>query len=107
MLFHQYLRRKLGELTTVYNDIHEMRLAKEAENEELEREVGHLTAMVERNSAECQEAAEEEAHERPLRMHRVVQRNQMVRKIKEQHELLVSLQEQLDTYMYRSFPSLG
>ena len=72
-----------------------------------EFEVGHLEGLVERNSTESKELGEEELHERPLRMQRVVQRNQIVRKIKEQHELLVSLQEQLDTYMYRSFPSLG
>jgi hypothetical protein len=43
-----------------------------------------------------------------FRMTRVVMRRSvLVHKIKEQHDLLLSLQDQLDTYMYRSFPSLG
>ena len=40
-------------------------------------------------------------------MHKIVQRNRLVQKIRDQNDLLLSLQEQLDTYMFRSFPSLG
>lgn len=37
----------------------------------------------------------------------VMRRALLIRKIKEQHELLLNLQDQVDTFMYRSFPSLG
>ena len=46
-------------------------------------------------------------HHSSSRMLKIVQRNRLVRKIREQNDLLLSLQEQLDTYMFRSFPSLG
>ena len=36
-----------------------------------------------------------------------MRRTELVQKIKEQNDLLLQLQQQLDTYDYSSFPSLG
>ena len=63
--------------------------------------------MVERKRKEIEEDFEPELEDRPERMHRIVQRNQLVQKKKEQNEVLMAMQEQLDTYMFKSFPSLG
>jgi hypothetical protein len=40
-------------------------------------------------------------------MLKIAQRNRLVKRIREQNDLLLSLQDQLDIYMFRSFPSLG
>ena len=36
-----------------------------------------------------------------------MKRNSLLQKIQEQNELIMDLQDQLDTYMFKSFPSLG
>ena len=43
----------------------------------------------------------------PQRMQRIRRRNRVISKIKEQEEVMLRLQEQLENYMHRSFPSLG
>ena len=43
----------------------------------------------------------------PQRMQRIMRRNRMIQKIKDQQSVMMNLQEQLDNYMHRSFPSLG
>ena len=43
----------------------------------------------------------------PQRLQRIMRRNRMIQKIKDQEEVMMRLQEQLDNYMHRSFPSLG
>ena len=47
------------------------------------------------------------AENQPQRMRRIMRRNQVIQKIKEQQDLMDSLQDQLENYMHRSFPSLG
>ena len=49
----------------------------------------------------------EMAENQPQRMRRIMRRNQVIQKIKEQQDLMDSLQDQLENYMHRSFPSLG
>ena len=36
-----------------------------------------------------------------------MKRNTLLQKIHDQNELILDLQDQLDTYMFKSFPSLG
>ena len=36
-----------------------------------------------------------------------MKRNALMQKLAEQHDLIISLQDQLDAYMYRSYPTLG
>ena len=40
-------------------------------------------------------------------MNMVVRKEALISRIRKQDELLRSLQEQLETYIFRSFPSLG
>lgn len=44
---------------------------------ELEREISHLNNLVAKTRGEVSELGKEECQERPLRMQRVVQRNQV------------------------------
>ena len=103
----QYLKKKIHEYDQINDDLKEMTKAKHEENKKLEREVFALQCMVERKRKEIEEDFEAELEDRPERMQRIVQRNQLVQKIKEQNEVLMAMQEQLDTYMFKSFPSLG
>ena len=45
---------------------------------ELEREISHLNNLVAKTRGEVSELGKEECQERPLRMQRVVQRNQVL-----------------------------
>ena len=103
----QYLKKKINEYDRINADLKAMTKAKHEENKKLEREVFALQSMVERKRTEVEEEYEAELEDRPERMQRIVQRNQLVQKIKEQNEVLMAMQEQLDTYMFKSFPSLG
>ena len=103
----QYLKKKINEYDQINADLKDMSKAKHEENKKLEREVFALQCMVERKRKEVEEDYEAELEDRPERMQRIVQRNQLVQKIKDQNEVLMAMQEQLDTYMYKSFPSLG
>ena len=42
-----------------------------------------------------------------LRLTRVMKRNKLAEQIKEQQELLISLQDQVDAFVLRTFPTLG
>ena len=103
----QYLKKKIHEYDQINADLKEMTKAKHEENKKLEREVFALQCMVDRKRKEVEEDFEPEMEDRPERMNRIVQRNQLVQKIKDQNEVLMAMQEQLDTYMFKSFPSLG
>lgn len=96
------LDRKIEALTEAAQE-------KRTENEKIAAEV--------RDSQKEMEAKREEAEslEKILfelngnrRVEKTVRKkHQLMMKIKEQHELMENLQSQLNTYMYKSFPSLG
>ena len=102
----QYLKKKIKEYDQINSDLREMTKDKDEKNKKLEQEVAALELMVERKRKEIEEEFEVELADRPARMHQIVRRNQLVQKIKEQNEVLMAMQEQLDTYMFKSFPSL-
>ena len=63
----QYLKKRLCELTQVYEDIREMSIAKELENRQLEEEIKRLENEVRKKEDENQVIAMEEVAARPLR----------------------------------------
>ncbi len=108
-----YLSRRSAELDETLRAMDEAIRAKDEETARLEAEAEALEAEAEVARADLEEK------ERRLEDLRgdagvgeggaamAMQRNKLQQKIQEQHELILSLQEQLDTYIYRSFPSLG
>lgn len=86
----------------------EMIEAKKKDNELLEEEVVKLEQELKEEEAELEaqsKTVEEEMAK--VRLRRVMKRNKLAEQIKEQQELLVNLQEQVDTFVTRTFPTLG
>ena len=108
-----YLARRSAELDATLEELRQAVAAKEEESDRLQVEVEAMEAEAERGRDEVREMEESllelqggdgSQHQGAARAR---QRNLLQQKIQEQHELILSLQEQLDTYIYRSFPSLG
>lgn len=104
-----YLNQRKDELDAKLSELAEKREVKDDENLGLLLEVENLAVAIQlqKKCVEDKEAklAEMEKHDRVTTV--VMRRALLSRKIKEQHELLLNLQDQVDTYMYRSLPSLG
>ena len=104
----EYLDKRLDELEKARKSVKEAVRAKEEENARLEKETKLLEAEVEAEKLELEKKRSEVLElEGGNRLGRMMKKNTLIHKIKEQHELILSLQDQLDTYMFRSFPSLG
>lgn len=106
---NHYLNQRTYELDAKLAELVDKRQIKDSENlglleevEQLEEEVKVQKKYVEEKEAKL---AELEKGDRVTTV--VMRRALLIRKIKEQHEMLLSLQDQVDTFMYRSFPSLG
>ena len=100
--------RRMEELEAVIASYEEMIEAKRAENEALLAEVTEMERAVEEENRELVERTKEvEEAQAKLRLTRVMKRNKLADQFKEQQELLVSLQEQVDTFVLRTFPTLG
>ncbi len=109
-----YLGRRSEELDATLEELRAAINEKEAESDALEEEVSAAEAAAARERDEVDRlegrlAALQGGGDGPQQQGaaRAMQRNLLQQKIQEQHELILSLQEQLDTYIYRSFPSLG
>ncbi len=103
-----YLAARASELEATLKEVREAVKNKEAESDKLEEEVEKMEEEVRRREKEVEEKErrlKEADGGRGVQM--AMQRNKLQQKIQEQHELILSLQGQLDTYIYRSFPSLG
>ena len=100
--------KRMEELETIMNSFEEMIEAKKRDNDALEAEVAEMENEVAEQDRELIEQTKEaeEAHAK-LRLTRVMKRNRLAEQIKEQQEMLVSLQEQVDAFVTRSFPTLG
>ena len=104
-IFHA---KRMEELETVIKSFEEMIEAKRRDNEILEAEVTEMEKEVAEQDKELIEQTKEaEEAQAKLRLTRVMKRNRLAEQIKEQQELLVSLHEQVDAFVTRSFPTLG
>ena len=100
--------RKMEELDIIITSYEEMIEAKRNENEALLAEVTELEREVEEENRELVERTKEvEEAQAKTRLTRVMKRNKLADQIKEQQELLISLQEQVDAFVLRTFPTLG
>jgi len=100
--------KKMEELGNIMSSFEEMIEAKKKDNELLEEEVVKLEQELKEEEAELEaqsKTVEEEMAK--VRLRRVMKRNKLAEQIKEQQELLVNLQEQVDTFVTRTFPTLG
>jgi hypothetical protein len=103
-----YLKDRLKQLQQAHADILAAAEEKEIENITLKEEIDVQCRQLDREREFGKQAVMFELEDnQPQRMQRIVRRNKLVHKIKEQQDVLMNMQEQLDTYMYRSFPSLG
>ena len=94
----------LGTLQNIQNAADE----KDAENEQLKQEIQDLEdQLVKVRDPNKEDVMFELDENQPQRLQRIMRRNRMIQKIKDQEEVMMRLQEQLDNYMHRSFPSLG
>lgn len=103
-----YLKNRLKQLEETVKEIKLATEDKDAENARLEAEVKELEAKLQAEREVSRDAILFELTDnQPQRMQRIMKRNRMIAKIKEQQSVMMNLQEQLDTYMHKSFPSLG
>ena len=103
-----YLRNRLKHLEGTLESIQDAAQEKDVENQQLQEEIvaleKHISNMKDPNKDDVMFELEDN---QPQRLQRIMRRNRMIQKIKEQQEVMMGLQEQLDNYMHRSFPSLG
>ena len=98
----------MEELDSIIKSFEEMIEAKQKENKALEVEVGEMEKSVELENRELiEKTREEEEAGAKLRLRRVMKRNRLAEQIKEQQDLLISLQQQVDAFVLRTFPTLG
>ena len=104
-IFHT---RRMEELDSIIKSFEEMIEAKQKENKALEVEVADMEKSVEDENRELiTKTLEEEEAGAKLRLRRVMKRNKLAEQIKEQQDLLISLQQQVDAFVLRTFPTLG
>ena len=97
----------MEELDSIIKSFEEMIEAKQKENKALEVEVGEMEKSVELENRELiEKTREEEEAGAKLRLRRVMKRNRLAEQIKEQQDLLISLQQQVDAFVLRTFPTL-
>ena len=104
----KYLGNKADRLQHQLKEITINTETKEKENEKLRQEILILemeNAKKKQSILEMREKCKE-AFEVDI-LSKIMQRNRLIQKIKDQHQLLDNLQEQMDIYMFKSFPSLG
>ena len=98
----------MEELDNIIKSFEEMIEAKQRENQALEVEVAELEKSVEEENRELMDKTrEEEEAGAKLRLRRVMKRNKLAEQIKQQQDLLISLQQQVDAFVLRTFPTLG
>ena len=98
----------MEELESIIKSFEEMSEAKQKENKALEAEVAELEKSVEMENRELiDKTREEEEAGAKFRLRRVMKRNRLAEQIKEQQDLLISLQQQVDAFVLRTFPTLG
>ena len=103
-----YLKGRLKTIEEQLAEIHKATEEKDNENQVLQHQIKELEAQLQKERGANKDAiALEMAENQPQRMRRIMRRNQVIQKIKEQQDLMDSLQDQLENYMHRSFPSLG
>lgn len=100
--------RRMEELDSIIKSYENIIEAKRLENEALLAEVTEIEKAVEEENKELVEKTKEaEEAQAKIRLTRVMKRNKLADQIKEQQELLISLQEQVDAFVLRTFPTLG
>lgn len=98
----------MEELDNIIKSFEEMIEAKQEENKALEVEVAEMEKSVEEENRDLiNKTREEEEAGAKLRLRRVMKRNKLAEQIKEQQDLLISLQQQVDAFVLRTFPTLG
>lgn len=103
-----YLKGRLKTIEEQLAEIEKATEEKDNENQVLQHQIKELEAQLQKERGANKDAiALEMAENQPQRMRRIMRRNQVIQKIKEQQDLMDSLQDQLENYMHRSFPSLG
>ena len=103
-----YLKGRLKKEDEQLAEIQKATEEKDRENEVLQQEIKELEEKLQKErDANKDVIALEMEENQPQRMRRIMRRNQVIQKIKEQQDLMDSLQDQLENYMHRSFPSLG
>ena len=103
-----YLKNRKKHLEAILSEINESAEEKEAENQQLDEEIKQLESQIDKDRDTSKDnAIFEIVDNQPQRLQRIMRRNRMISKIKDQEEIMLKLQEQLDNYMHRSFPSLG
>ena len=100
--------RRMEELDSIIKSYENIIEAKRLENEALLAEVTEIEKAVEEENKELVEKTKEaEEAQAKMRLTRVMKRNKLADQIKEQQEFLISLQEQVDAFVLRTFPTLG
>lgn len=103
-----YLKGRLKKEDEQLAEIQKATEEKDRENEVLQQEIKELEEKLQKEREANKDVIALEMEEnQPQRMRRIMRRNQVIQKIKEQQDLMDSLQDQLENYMHRSFPSLG
>ena len=103
-----YLKGRLKKEDELLAEIQKATEEKDRENEVLQQEIKELEEKLQKEREANKDVIALEMEEnQPQRMRRIMRRNQVIQKIKEQQDLMDSLQDQLENYMHRSFPSLG
>ena len=103
-----YLKNRAKHLDEIMSDIESQEAAKDEENRQLEAEIATLEKSIENAKDPNKDSVVFELQDnQPQRMQRIMRRNRLIQKIKDQEDVMLNLQEQLDNYMHRSFPSLG
>ena len=98
----------MEELDNIIKSFEEMIEAKQEENKALEVEVAEMEKSVEEENRDLiNKTREDEEAGAKLRLRRVMKRNKLAEQIKEQQDLLISLQQQVDAFVLRTFPTLG
>ena len=103
--FHQ---KRMEELDATLASITEMAEEKEKENEQLREEVRALEQEVLDQEAELEEMVRREEEERKkARMKMVMKKNRLTEQLREQTELLHTLQFQVQAFVTKTYPTLG
>ncbi len=104
-----YLKNRHKNLDEVLENLHELTEAKDQENKQLEAEIAELQRQIDmaKDDPKKSDVMFEIMNNEPQRMQRIRRRNRIIQKIKDQQDVMMKLQEQLENYMHKSFPSLG
>ena len=102
--FHQ---KRMDELNAELESIRNLSIAKERENVRLQREVERLAVEVGEQEAELKQLMSQEEEDRAkARIEGMMKKNLLADQLKDQSELLASIQTQIQSFATRTYPVL-